>query len=263
MTYQIRKVELDDLKRVKAILENPSLAARLTDALGAPLEKGIKALPEGMQQKIQALSQTALTKAMDMAIDSLGDEEILVPSNLAHKVAVAATGAAGGAFGWAALAVELPISTTIMLRSISEIAASKGENLSKVESRLACMEVFSLGGPSPSDDASESGYYLIRAALGKVITDAAKHIASRGLAETGGPALVRLIAKISGRFGVVVSEKAAAVAVPVVGAVGGAAVNTLFMDHFQDIADGHFTIRNLERGYGVEAIKEAYDRIIV
>ncbi len=261
MSKKIKKADLDELERVKTILEHPSLAARLTDVLGAPIEKGIKALPEGVQQKIQVLSQTALTKALDMAIDTLGDDENPDPSNLGHKIAVAATGAAGGAFGWAALAVELPVSTTIMLRSISEIAASQGEDLSTVESRLACIEVFALGGPSPSDDASESGYYLIRAALAKAVTDAAKHIASRGLAEETAPALVRLIAKISSRFGIVVSEKAAAVAVPVVGAVGGAAVNTLFMDHFQDMADGHFTVRRLERAYGMELVRETYNRI--
>jgi hypothetical protein len=37
---------------------------------------------------------------------------------------------------------------------------------------------------------------------------------------------------------------------PVVGAVGGAAVNLIFMNHFQRIAEGHFTIRRLERIYG-------------
>jgi len=40
----------------------------------------------------------------------------------------------------------------------------------------------------------------------------------------GGPVLVRLIAQIASRFGVVVTQKLAAQAVPVIGALGGAAV---------------------------------------
>jgi hypothetical protein len=57
---------------------------------------------------------------------------------------------------------------------------------------------------------------------------------------------------------VVVSEKAAAVAVPVLGAACGAAINVLFLDHFQKMAQGHFTVRRLERTYGGEAVKAAY-----
>lgn len=45
-------------------------------------------------------------------------------------------------------------------------------------------------------------------------------------------------------------HKVAAQALPVVGALGGAAVNYAFIEHFQDVARGHFTVRRLERLYG-------------
>ena len=45
---------------------------------------------------------------------------------------------------------------------------------------------------------------------------------------------------------------------PVLGAVGGGLVNTIFISHFQDMARGHFVLRGLERKYGVEVIAEAY-----
>jgi hypothetical protein len=70
---------------------------------------------------------------------------------------------------------------------------------------------------------------------------------------------VRLAAQIASRFGVVVSQKVAAQAVPVVGAIGGAAVNAAFMNHFQAIARGHFTVRRLERAYGKAPVQVAYD----
>ena len=54
------------------------------------------------------------------------------------------------------------------------------------------------------------------------------------------------------------SEKAAAQAIPIVGAAGGAVINLLFIDHFQTMARGHFTVRRLERQHGVDAVREAY-----
>jgi hypothetical protein len=53
----------------------------------------------------------------------------------------------------------------------------------------------------------------------------------------------------------------AAQALPVVGAVGGAAVNYAFIEHFQDVARGHFTVRRLERLYGKQKIRSEYDLI--
>ena len=43
-----------------------------------------------------------------------------------------------------------------------------------------------------------------------------------------------------------------------VSAATAAAVNVLFINHFQDMATGHFTVRRLERKYGPEAVKEVY-----
>ena len=47
----------------------------------------------------------------------------------------------------------------------------------------------------------------------------------------------------------------------VVGAVGGAAVNLAFIEHFHSLARGHFTVRRLERVYGAEAVRAEYDRL--
>ena len=67
-----------------------------------------------------------------------------------------------------------------------------------------------------------------------------------------------MIAQVASRFSINVSQKVAAQAVPVVGAVGGAVINTLFIDHFQDMARGHFVVRRLERRYGAEAVEKVY-----
>ncbi|MEA3435970.1 MAG: EcsC family protein [Thermodesulfobacteriota bacterium] len=258
MTFQ--QTDLNDLKKAKTLLENPGIAAKITNFLGIPIEKGFELLPDNWNVKIGEMTQEALAKALHAAVFTMKASHGEEASNIWHKIAVATTGGIGGFFGLPALAVELPISTTIMLRSIADIARSEGETISKIESKIACIEVFALGGPSKSDDASESGYFAIRAALGRSVSKAAEYIAEKGLAEEGAPALVRLIIIIAERFSIQVSEKAAAQAVPAIGAAGGAIINTLFIDHFQDMARGHFIVRRLERKYGKENVEETYKR---
>ena len=45
------------------------------------------------------------------------------------------------------------------------------------------------------------------------------------------------------------------------GALGGVTINVLFIDHFQDMARGHFIVRRLERTYDAETIRNAYREI--
>jgi hypothetical protein len=191
----------------------------------------------------------------------MGDHGPRVSSNSLHKVIVAATGAGGGAFGLAGLPVELPVSTTIMLRSIADIARSEGEQIKTPGAKLACIEVFALGSHSEADDAAEIGYFTVRAALAKTVSEAAKHIAEKGLSKEGAPIIARFVAQVASRFGITVSQKVAAQAVPVVGAAGGAIVNLLFIDHYQDMARGHFIVRRMERTYPPEAVKNTYMKL--
>jgi hypothetical protein len=173
----------------------------------------------------------------------------------------AATGAVGGSLGLVTAPLELPISTIIMLRSIADIARSEGESLADPDAALSCVQVFALGARPGSVEATESGYFVARGMLAKSITEAVRFIAERGMVEEGAPVLVRFIAQVASRFGVVVTQKLAAQTLPVVGALGGAAMNYAFIDHFQDVARGHFTIRRLERAYGKEIVRAQYERI--
>jgi hypothetical protein len=257
----IFETDLAALARAKKLLENPGFIAKVADAVGTPIEKLLHALPEKASTAIQAATRTALEKALKVAMATLGGESGREPSNIWHKVAVVATGAAGGAFGLASLPIELPVSTTIMLRSVADIARSKGEDLRTPESALACIEVFALGARTKSDNSAESAYYAVRIALARAVSEATEYLAGKAAVEEGAPALARLIATIAERFGVVVAEKAAAGLVPILGAVGGAAINVAFMDHFQDMAEGHFTVRSLERKYSAETVRAAYDKL--
>uniref|UniRef100_UPI002583BFFD EcsC family protein n=1 Tax=Pseudomonas sp. TaxID=306 RepID=UPI002583BFFD len=112
--------------------------------------------------------------------------------------------------------------------------------------KQACLAVFALGGRAAADDDSETGYYAVRAALAKSLSDGS---------------LVKLVAAIAQRFSVQVSEKAAAQAIPAIGAVGGALINLAFIDHFQAMARGHFIVRQLERRHGQAAVQQLYQAL--
>ncbi len=255
---EIDPEDLAALQEAKRVLDSPSLAVQLTNIAGKPIESVMKKLPKSASKQIVETTQDALQKVLKAAVLTMGDQGGGRLSKYLHKAAATLSGAVGGAFGLPALALELPISTGIMLRSIADIARSEGEDIHQIETQLACLEVFALGGTCESDDASETGYYATRAVLGGAVSQAAQFIAQKGITEEGAPAIVRLITKIAARFSVPVSEKFAAQSLPVIGAAGGGAINLIFINHYQDMARAHFTVRRLERKYGADEVKSNF-----
>lgn len=251
---------LAELRAAHALLENPGLAAQLANLVGAPLEYVMeKRLPAPVTKLVNALVRKALQQSLRAAVATLGKEDAPAPRTRTHAIAAAASGAAGGAFGLAGLAVELPLTTTLILRSIAEIARAEGEPLDDPATTLACFEVLTMGGRARGDDGAESGYFAARAVLAQQVAAAAEYVAVHGLVGKGGPLIVQLLSAVASRFSVNVSQKLALQAVPLVGAATGAALNTLFMRHFQAMARGHFTVRRLERLHGADAVRRAYD----
>ncbi len=254
--------DLDRLAEAAKLLENPGWAARITNFIGMPIEWAVKRLPKGANEIISRATMKALQQALKVAVLTMDHSYRGRPLKGLHKSSVTIFGGMGGFFGLAGLAVELPISTVIMLRSIADIARSEGENIGDIDTQLACVQVFALGGIRSGDDAAETGYYAVRVALARTISEAGEYIVQKGLVEEGAPILVRLIARIAARFDAVVTEKAAAEIIPVIGAAGGAALNLLFMSHFQAMARGHFMVRRLEHQYGRDIVKKEYEKMV-
>jgi hypothetical protein len=253
--------DLSELKEAKSKLEYPSLTARIADVIGRPIEIGFKFLPKNWNQKVSEITQTALLKGLEFSISTLGKPETQESRNWLHKLLVIGSGAAGGAVGLASLAVELPFSTCVILRSIADIARSEGHNIAQLDVKLECLEVLAIGGKSQKNNISENGYWVVRGALAKSVSEAASYLAEKGLADEGAPPLVRLIATIASRFSIVISEEAAATAIPVVGAVSGGVINYLFMNHFQEMARGHFVVKRLEKKYGRDRVERTYKEL--
>jgi hypothetical protein len=132
--------------------------------------------------------------------------------------------------------------------------------LSTLDARLACVEVFALGAAQPGQRA-HFGYYASRALLGRFTADASAVLLERSVDNLSAPVVGGLVAEIAARYGTVVAERAAASALPLLGALGGATVNVIFMNHFQQVAQAHFMIRRLERQYGAVVVRETYEQL--
>jgi hypothetical protein len=159
-------------------------------------------------------------------------------NNPLHRLATTASGVASGFVGLPGVVFDIPFTTATILRSIAEVARDSGENLADEDTKRACLEVLTLGGPGREDEEAETGYWATRIGM--------NHLA-----------INLLIRAAAGRFGLVVSEKFLAQAVPVAGAVAGGALNYAFTDYYQTMARVHFCLRRLERRTGDPAALSA------
>jgi hypothetical protein len=249
------------LARAAGQLEQASFALKIADLAARPVTRTLAMLPPIADRQLARIIEAAMLKCLSIAIDSLDGTPPNSPSRWIPRLTTGVTGGLGGLLGALALPIELPLTTTLMLQSIADIARYQGEDLARPEVRLACLEVFALGNRQ-SGKRADIGYYATRAVLTQLATDVAALIIQRRTVDASSPVVIRLVHELAGRFGIAVSERAAASALPIVGALGGAAVNVMFMSHFQQIAEGHFTVRRLERRYGSAPIKNLYRSMI-
>jgi hypothetical protein len=158
--------------------------------------------------------------------------------NQLHKLATAASGVASGFVGLPGVVFDVPFTTATILRSIAEVARDFGEDITAEDTKRVCLEVLAFGGPSDVDDETEIGYWATRFGM--------NHLAVN-----------LLIKSASSRFGLVVSEKILAQAVPLAGAVAGGALNYAFTDYYQSMARVQFCLRALDRRSGQPAAVRA------
>ena len=263
----MNKEDLIELQKAQTILENPGFIIKVANHFGKPVEFMFEKIDSEI---INKATKKALEASLKVAINSINTKNLKTPNKKLHKFFSAVSGGSGGFFGMAGLPIELPISTTIMLRSIAEIAHYHGHNLDDREIQLACLEVFSLGSArTKTDDAAESVYFATRGALAyemKLAVESVKGLSEKAIQDALSkgqmPILVKLINSIASKFGITVSEKLVAQSVPFIGAAGGAVINTLFVHHFQEMAEGHFIIKKLEKKYGEEVVIKYYNNLL-
>lgn len=250
------------LLNAKKKMEQVGWAMEGLNKFGNIIEDKLSLLPKKQQKWLQDLSYKVLHTVVKSNLFSMKkDRPQTTPWNKTYKALVTSSGAIGGAFGATAFGVDLGVTTKLMMRSIMDIARNEGEDLTALDTQLACLQVFALGGKSKHDNSLETGYYASRIALSSAVKGGTSALGSI-VAGSSNPILAALAA-IAARFSVQVSEKFVAQAVPVIGAAGGASINLAFINHFQRMAQAHFAIRRLERSYGPELVKATYEDLSV
>lgn len=240
-----------------ATLEYPNLAARIADFAGAPVNRVLALLPRVADRGLVKSVELAMMKCLQTAIRTLDDNKPSNPRPWLSSMAAGVTGGLSGFVGVAALPLELPLTTTLMLRSVADIARHNGEDLTQLDARLACLQVFAFGARTTGGRA-DLGYLAARAMLTKASGNAVAGFVERGGVQLAAPMMSGFVSEIASRFSIVVSDRIAASSLPVIGAIGGATINMIFMNHFQRIAEGHFTVRRLERRYGPDLVRRHY-----
>lgn len=244
------------------LLESENFLIRITSIVGHPIEKALDRLPRRVQATVNKVTDKALRGAFWFAARTTRDTRQQASWDKLHKLGAAASGAAGGWFGMIGAAIEIPFSTTLMLRSILDIARSEGADLASPGTRIECLNVFALGGPSSEDDDAETSYFAVRTGLASLAQRAASYLGTaageKSAAELAGK-MTAYLAQIAGRYAPIVGQKLAAESVPFLGAAAGAVINLAFIDHFQDKARGHFIVLRLEKQYGTELIRSEYE----
>ncbi len=265
------------IRNASQFLDRPSFLVRLANSVGKPIELAVRYLPVKQQNAVHKATESALKKGLLLVTKTVDASPAPVRSfeksmsrsrklGLLHSAASFGLGAAGGLFGIFSLPIELPLTTAVILRSIASIAGEFGMDLNDPQTQLECLYILSLGSPhTTADDAFASAYWSSRAAFATLTNEAASFLAHKSSAEIAraiehktAPVLVKFIAQVASRFEIVVSEKILAEALPIIGAIGGGAVNAAFTDYFSDAARFHFGLRALENKHGQAVVQKIY-----
>lgn len=200
------------------------IGLQLLNLLGGQAESLLENLPQSVRDGLDTQTERALRAAMKAAHGSRG--VIADQPGWLNTAVSTAMGAAGGFGGLPSALAELPVTTTILLRTIQGIAVEHGFDPAEEGVQFDCIQVFAAAGPLETDDGSDLAFLSTRMLV-------------------NGAALQTLIARVAPRLAMVLGQKLAAQAVPVLGAVAGAATNYAYTSYYQEIAHVHFGLRRL------------------
>ncbi len=184
--------DLADLSRAVRLLEGNNLVVRLTAAFGRTIEHlaapGMRMLPQSARAAIHSALEQAFSTAFDAAAKTVhrrtgvGWLDRILGARWANMATAMISGAGGGLAGLPGVLVELPFTTTVLMRAIAQVAAEEGEDVRTLETKLECLQVFALSGPVSSDDETDLGYYAVRLGFARALGGLAGRHAEPGLA---------------------------------------------------------------------------------
>lgn len=205
----------------------------LVNRLGGKLESQMALVPDPVRQQIERIVARALETSYGLA-GRTPDMGARGP-----MVAVLASGAAGGAGGIATSLAELPVTITVILNAIRAAAAEAGFDPAEPWVQAECLRVFGAGSPLAADDGVNTSFVTARLTM-------------------TGAAVQNLIAAVAPKLAAVLGQKLAAQAVPVLGALTGAALNAAFLNYYREVARIRFALLKLAEVHGAEPVLAAF-----
>lgn len=214
------------------------LGMDILNAVGGGAQTLLDRLPAFVRKRLDSVVMTGLERAYDAAAHSR--RIVRDRGEWFNRLATTMSGAAGGVAGLPGAMVELPLTITMLFRSILEIAAEHGFDAESEGIRLEALRIFAAAGPMADDDGADLGLLTARLSV-------------------TGQTVQSVIARVAPRLSAVLGEKLAAQAMPLFGAVAGASINYTFVRYYQEIARVHFGVLRLARETGLprEALTEA------
>jgi len=206
------------------------MGIQVLNLVGGHAENLMERLPDPVKDHLEEATLKALRVASAAATRSRGI--VADQSTWLNTATATAMGAAGGAGGLPTALAELPITTTVLLRAIQGIAAEYGFDPSEPKIQAECLQVFAAAGPLAADDGADMGFLSARITL-------------------SGTTVQSIIARIAPRLSAALGQKLAAQAVPIIGAVAGAATNYAYTSYYQEMAHVHFGLMRAGARYGV------------
>ncbi|XDA96953.1 EcsC family protein [Sulfitobacter sp. LCG007] len=214
-----------ELDRIATRYSNAGgLGIDVLNLIGGRAESLIDRLPRPVREGLQDATVKALNQALRAAHGSRA--VVRDQKSWLNSAVSAAMGAAGGAGGLPTALAELPVTTTLLLRVIEGVAAEYGFDPEAENVQFDCIQVFASAGPLSVDDGADLAFLSTRITL-------------------TGAAVQGIISKVAPRLALVMGQKLAAQAVPILGAVAGAATNYAYTSYYQDMAHVHFALRKL------------------
>jgi hypothetical protein len=208
----------------------------LFNRFGGRVEEAMRSLPPGLRARVEALTAEALERAFAVAV--LGRHAPALGGRGAQAMAVL-TGAAGGIGGLATAMAEIPVTVTVFLHVIARAAEAEGFDPNAPEIRAECLRVLSAGSPIAGDDGVNTAFLSARLTL-------------------TGSAVSGLIATVAPGLAAILTRKLATQAVPVMGAITGAALNAAYLSYYRDLAEIRFALLRLGALHGAERVVAAF-----
>lgn len=265
--HQLNSDEEKLIREARLFFETPHALKNMSEALGQPLTSIQKKLPEAVQRALSRLSEKALFRALKLALKTVPKQASRSPENIPplstlvrpQKTMATVSGLVGGFWGFPGLVVEIPTTTVIIMNSIAKTAHEFGEDLNDPDTQLECLYIFGMDAPGRMVNSTESAYYSSRIAFAGLIKNAAANFSKGAVTSLGlNPVIRSLLSKVASRYQLRLGQKFLSQTAPVIGALGGATLNYVFMQHYEKAAYFHFGMRHLERKHGAEQVQKFF-----